>query len=302
MRNIALKIAYQGQNFVGWQCQPIGRTVEGELRKVLVRLHKRTTLHEIPLYGAGRTDSGVHATGQVANFYSDINSSSLPAQCFREAINSLLPKDIRILQSWEAPGNFHARYSARRRIYHYRITQSRACPPEQRQNAWYLRSPRLDIAILNCMVAPLIGEHDFSNFTVARDQTKTKIRHIYAISFYVEGSYIVFRIVGNAFLWHMVRRIVGTTIGLYSQYLKQLSKSNNSVTQPYEPYEELYTQRYELRKQMELYLQNKARLYCQLGHEIAPAHGLTLNEVIYSSNGQFDVVQDITHDENFTSV
>ncbi|WGK68860.1 tRNA pseudouridine(38-40) synthase TruA [Candidatus Haliotispira prima] len=236
LRNIALRIAYQGDSFAGWQYQPRERTVEGELRKALNKLHKRSPVESIrdgvTLYAAGRTDAGVHATGQVANFFSDIRTESLSAPKFREALNSHLSKDVRVLQSREVPGDFHARYSARARVYHYRLIQGRGSSPDQRQNAWYVGTPWLDVAVLNCMVGPLIGKHDFSAFTVARDQAKTKVRRIYAASFYPEGPYLVFRIVGNAFLWHMVRSIVGTAIGLYSQDFGKAGSLGESMAVP----------------------------------------------------------------------
>ena len=140
LRNIALKIAYQGQGFAGWQCQPQQRTVEEELRRALGLLHDDGA--KIQLYGAGRTDSGVHASGQVANFTTQ--NQSIPGSRFREALNARLPKDVRILQSREVEPGFHARYSARARAYEYRIIQNASPPPEQRQHAWYLRAPQLD--------------------------------------------------------------------------------------------------------------------------------------------------------------
>ncbi|MEM9423309.1 MAG: tRNA pseudouridine(38-40) synthase TruA [Spirochaetota bacterium] len=265
-RNIAVKIAYQGQGFVGWQSQARGRTVEDELRGALGKLHKTP----VSLYAAGRTDSGVHATGQVANFYSHLKN--LSGTGFRVALNSLLPKDIRIRQSWEVPPDFHARYSARMRVYHYRMIQGQSCSPDQRQNAWYVRSPKLDTAVLNCMVSPLIGEHDFSAFALAGDQAPTKIRTLSAASFYCEGPYLIFRIAGNAFLWRMVRSIVGTVVGLYSQRMKALQGDFL--------YEQIYEQRHDLRRQIARRLAGEGLCNGHVGFS-APAHGLTLTQVVY---------------------
>ena len=276
MRNIALKIAYRGQGFAGWQCQQQQRTVEGELLRALGLLDSTNRGAKIKLYGAGRTDSGVHASGQVANFTTQ--NQSIPAHRFREALNARLPKDLRILQSREVAQDFHARYSAKARAYEYRIIQTASPTPEQRQNAWYLRAPQMDLAILNCMAAPLVGEHDFSAFTVSGDQAKRKVRSIYAASFYCEGPYLVFRIVGNAFLWHMVRSIVGTLIGLYRRQHKQLC-----ADYPGEKLETLYRGRYELRHQIAAYLlQTK-----HTGFK-APAHGLNLAAVYYQPYLQGD--------------
>ena len=280
-RNIALKIAYQGQDFAGWQRQPKERTVEGELHKALglLKMHSANCGAKIKLYGAGRTDKGVHASGQVANFYTQ--NHSVPAHRFREALNARLPKDVRILQSCEVEPDFHARYSARARAYEYRIIQSASLAPEQKQNAWYLCAPRLDLAILNCMAGPLIGEHDFSAFTVSGDQAKRKVRTIYAASFYCDGPYVVFRIVGNAFLWHMVRSIVGTLIGLYNRQCKHFQNcstacTDHSGTEETTLLEELYCGRYGLRGQIAQYL-----LQTEHSGFKAPSHGLNLAEVYY---------------------
>ncbi len=285
LRNIAIKIAYCGQNFAGWQCQPQCRTVEGDLREALNKLHKGSLeapdQNGVVLYAAGRTDAGVHASAQVANFYTDISARSLAAERFREALNSHLAKDIRILQSWEVPTNFHARYSALARVYHYRIIQDLSCVPEQRSQAWYVRAPQLDVAVLNSMVAPLLGEHDFSAFTVAGDQAKTKVRRVYSLSFYYQGPYIVFRIVGNAFLWHMVRSIVGTAVGLYCQRHKVLARNFAAA----KIYDIMYAQRFELREQMARRLAKQDLSGGHTGFN-APPHGLCLNQVIYAQKNQ----------------
>ncbi len=276
LRNIALRIAYQGQCFAGWQCQPRERTVEAELRQALYKMHK----HEVVLYAAGRTDAGVHATGQVANFHSDIRAESLPAGRFREALNSRLSKDIRILQSWQVPPDFHARHSARARVYHYRIVQGPGCTPEQRQQAWYVRTPELDLAVLNCMLSPLLGEHDFSAFTVAGDQARSKVRRLYAASFYCEGPYLLLRIVGNAFLWHMVRSIIGTAVGLYRHYYQQLEEQTVSAGLWRNLHAEVYAQRHALREQLARRLAGEDLIGGHTGFK-APAHGLSLSQVLY---------------------
>ena len=118
MRNIALKISYDGTNFSGWQRQIIervskNRTVQEEIEKALAKIHG----HSIDLIGSGRTDAGVHAAGQVANFYTDIES--IPADKFVPALNSLMPRDVRIISAYEVPQDFHARFSALSRTYRF---------------------------------------------------------------------------------------------------------------------------------------------------------------------------------------
>lgn len=206
-RNIRLDISYDGTDFQGWQVQTRGRTVQGEIENALKELHRE----DIQLIGSGRTDAGVHATGQVANFCSSL--SSIPAEKFREAVNSHLPRDIRIMKSSEVPATFHARFDARVRIYKYYILHSDAGHAHLR-NYCYLTRGKFDIQHLNRLAAPLIGVHDFTTFAAARDENESKTREIMSASFYPEGNFIVFRIAGNAFLWKMVRSLTGTILSL----------------------------------------------------------------------------------------
>ncbi len=205
-RNICLTIAYDGRDFYGWQRQPNGRTVEGVLRHALAQLHR----HPVQSIAAGRTDTGVHANGQVVNFYSDC--STIPAAKFREALNSLLPPDIRILASQEVPQHFHARRDAQRRIYSYLLYPGSLMPPRWRDYCGSCRSS-LSIGELNRCVAPLVGCHDFSAFAALHHAGQNAIRTVSSACFFPRTPFVVFRIVANAFLWKMVRTIVGTLIG-----------------------------------------------------------------------------------------
>jgi tRNA pseudouridine38-40 synthase len=206
-RNIRLDLSYDGTDFQGWQIQKSGRTVQGEIEKALKKLHGR----DVSLFGSGRTDSGVHATCQVANFHSDI--SSIPEERFREAINSHLPRDIRIMKSRNVAQTFHARYDARVRVYKYYLLHSDAGLAHLR-NYCYLTREKFDINHLNRLAAPLVGVHDFTTFAAARDENKSKIRDLFSVSFYPEGNFIIFKVSGNAFLWRMIRSLVGTIIHL----------------------------------------------------------------------------------------
>lgn len=149
----------------------------------------------------------MHATGQVASFLSDMDS--VPADRFREALNSYLPRDVRILASAEAGAGFHARRSARQRLYRYYISLSAVLLPHLRNYCHWMRR-RPDIRVLNEMASPLVGEHDFSAFAADGDANVSKVRIVTVSSFHAESGMLVYTIAANAFLWKMVRTIVGT--------------------------------------------------------------------------------------------
>ncbi len=210
-RNIKLKISYDGTRFSGWQRQDrkdrAVRTVQGEIEKALAKIHKT----HIPLTGSGRTDSGVHAAGQVANFYTDI--SSIPPERFVHALNSLLPPDVRILSSQEVPASFNSRFDARERTYRYFLHCAAQVPAHEIPYCWPLfRRP--DVRRLNEMAALLSGEIDCSSFAAAGDKSVSKSRFFYGASFFPEGGKLVFEISANAFLWKMARTVLGTLLGL----------------------------------------------------------------------------------------
>lgn len=206
-RNIRIDISYDGTDFQGWQIQNKGRTVQGEIEKALKSLHKTA----VPLIGSGRTDAGVHATGQVANFHSE--NLSIPPERYREAINSHLPRDIRIMKSSVVPDEFHSRYNARIRVYKYYLLHSDAGHAHLR-NYCFLTRGKFDMVQLNRLAAPIVGTHDFTTFAAVRDENESKIRDIFSASFYPEGNFLVFKIAGNAFLWKMVRSLTGTIVHL----------------------------------------------------------------------------------------
>jgi tRNA pseudouridine38-40 synthase len=215
LRNIALTVSYDGTGFLGWQRQSEralgkGRTVQEEIEKALAKMHG----HPVPLIGSGRTDSGVHAVGQVANFHTDI--ARIPPDRFVPALNSLLERDIRVLESREVPARFHARFDARARTYRYFIFCGKRCPAHEMPYVWYLgRHP--DVARLNRMASALSGEIDCTTFTAAGDQSATRSRFLYKAVFYPDGERLVFEIGANAFLWKMVRSITGTLVDLESR-------------------------------------------------------------------------------------
>jgi tRNA pseudouridine38-40 synthase len=218
LRNIRLLIAYDGTDFCGWQRQSGGqcggrregqhggqRTVQGTIEAALEKMHG----HGVPLTGSGRTDAGVHAAAQVANFYSSLGS--IPAERFVPALNSLLPQDLRILEARETRPDFHARFDARSRTYRYYLICGRpALPHELRYALRLYRRPR--IGLLNDYSRLLLGERDCSLFASPRDSSVSRFRYISRCVFFVQGDTLVFEITANAFLWKMVRSILGTLL------------------------------------------------------------------------------------------
>jgi tRNA pseudouridine38-40 synthase len=207
-RTIKLTLAYDGTCFCGWQTQNQGeRTVQSTVESALAQLHN----HDIKLYAAGRTDSGVHAIGQVAHFHSE--HRTLTPELFTDAVNSHLPHDVRVLKSEQVPESFHARFSAQARLYRYYLYFSPVGLPHYRKFCWRLRK-NLNINTLNALARPLVGVHDFSSFSSTQDPSESKEREVFSSCFYTHGPFIVYEICANAFLWRMVRTIVGTIITL----------------------------------------------------------------------------------------
>jgi len=209
-RNIRLVLAYDGTDFEGWQVQSRGRTVQGVLEEALLRMHG----HPVRVLAAGRTDSGVHATGQVASFRTDI--ASIPGRRFSDAVNAYLPRDVRVLCSDEVAWEFHARRSARQRVYRYYTVCGPVLLPHLRAyRHWMRRSP--DLARLNEMAAVLVGEHDFTCFSAEGDANHSKMRRVDVSAFHREGDTLVYTIAATSFLWKMVRTIMGTLFLLEEQ-------------------------------------------------------------------------------------
>ncbi|MFA6506088.1 MAG: tRNA pseudouridine(38-40) synthase TruA [Treponemataceae bacterium] len=204
-RTIRLLLSYDGTDFSGWQRQERNRSVQGEIEHALGILHKKP----VQLFGSGRTDSGVHAAGQVAHFHSPI--ASIPAEKYVVALNALLPRDIRILESRTASGDFHSRFDAKSRTYRYFLICGRPGLPHELRYAWQIwRRPQIDT--LNSMAVALIGETDCSTFATPKDPSESRHRYISHARFQPEGDFLVFEIRANAFLWKMVRSIVGSLL------------------------------------------------------------------------------------------
>ena len=238
-RNIRLLVAYDGTDFQGWQIQKNKRTVQGEMETALKKIHKE----HVTLTGSGRTDAGVHAAGQTANFYTGIQSME-PGR-FVPALNSLLPHDIRVLDARETCQDFHSRFDARMRTYRYYLIVNREALPWEKRYAYNLRR-QPDMVRLNEYARLLKGEMDCSAFAIPGDKSKSRSRFIYNACFFPDGNRLVFEISANAFLWKMVRSVIGTLIhfdekGFASGYLKEVIKSGDStLTGPKFPPEGLF--------------------------------------------------------------
>ena len=244
MRRIRLTIAYDGTNYRGWQIQqptaahPEGSfpTIQGELQRALGQLLPKEAVYGaapeksldpltspdhvdeaaapgiLPVVGASRTDSGVHALGNVACFDTE---STIPAANFPKAINRYLPPDIRVMQADEVSMDFHPRFVPHEKCYEYRIDHGRVANPLTRLYAYNYTYP-LDLERMRAAARELVGVHDFTSFVNPDSQVfehgGDAVREIYSIDILKEGSQLVIRIRGNGFLYHMIRIIVGTLL------------------------------------------------------------------------------------------
>jgi len=214
MRNIKLVIEYKGSNYCGWQVQKNGTSIQS----VIVKAIEKATGENVALSASGRTDAGVHALGQVANFKT---ASNIPSERFAIAINSFLPEDISIVESVEIDADFHARKNAKGKIYRYYIWNS----PRKLSvlSGAATRIPgELDVAEMSKAVKLFEGVHDFAAFKAQGGSTKTSVREIFgasvtevAVPFEIEGGRLVcIELCGSGFLYNMVRIISGTLVEL----------------------------------------------------------------------------------------
>jgi tRNA pseudouridine38-40 synthase len=207
LRTIKLTIAYDGTAYAGWQRQADVDTVQARLEAALAEIEGLA----VTVHGAGRTDRGVHAWGQVASFKLEhgIDTDSLSL-----ALNTKLPDDIRIREVRTMPASFHARFLARRKSYRYRINSTPVANPMERRFAWHI-ADALDLGAMREAGATLIGQHDFAAFqTAAADATvRTTVRTVFDFRIGPEtDDIVVIEVVGDGFLRYMVRTIVGTLV------------------------------------------------------------------------------------------
>lgn len=247
MKRIKLTIAYDGTNYCGWQIQPNGITIEEVINKALSKL----TGEDIAVIGASRTDSGVHAMGNVAVF--DTNTT-IPPDRIAVSLNQRLPEDIVIVHSEEVPVDFHPRYCDCSKTYEYHIINTRIPVPTKRLTNYFV-SYKLNIENMKKAASYLVGEHDFVSFCNVRTDVENTVRTITALDILTNGSEITIRITGNGFLYNMVRIIVGTLIRVGRGF--------------YEP------------EKVKEILEAKDR---KAAGVTAPAHGLMLMEIHYEKN------------------
>lgn len=205
MRNIKLLIEYDGTNYLGWQIQPKGVTIQGLVEEKLALL----TGERVYLIGSGRTDAGVHALGQVAHFKT---KSQMDVRTIQRALNSLLPPDIVIQRAEEVKEGFHARKESRSKVYEYWILNRKIRSPFQHGHAWHIPQ-KLDFRAMEKATQKLLGEHDFSSFRSVGSPTRTAVRKIMQARWKKgRDGLIRFEIEANGFLKQMVRAIVGTLV------------------------------------------------------------------------------------------
>ena len=224
MRRIKLTVAYDGTNYCGWQIQPNGITVEEVLNKKLSKLTKE----DIRIIGASRTDSGVHAMGNVAVFDSE---TTIPPERIAYALNQRLPDDIVVVSSEEVPADWHPRYCNCTKTYEYHILNAQIPDPNRRLNRYFV-SYKLDLDKMREAAGYIIGEHDFASFCNVRTNVEDTVRTVYTLDIEKKDDEITIRITGNGFLYNMVRIIVGTLLrvgrGFYTpEQVKEILEAKN---------------------------------------------------------------------------
>ena len=245
MKKIKLTIQYDGTAYHGWQTQLLDKTIQQTLQGVLSRILNEN----VTVCGSGRTDAGVHALGQVAHF---VTGSKMDLMRMVRGVNSLLPPDIALVKAEAVPPDFHARYSARSRIYGYCIWNLPERSPFYQRYSWHIPQT-LDVDAMLQAAHFLVGVHDFSSFQGADRKQVRPVREVNSVRLRkVRRHLLLFEITANAFLKHMVRNIVGTLVevGLNKMtpdgFKKVLDEKNRETAGP-----------------------------------AAPAHGLFLREVVY---------------------
>ncbi|ENY8714437.1 tRNA pseudouridine(38-40) synthase TruA [Clostridioides difficile] len=243
MRNIKIKIQYNGKNYCGWQKQPDSLGIQGTIERAIYDITKEET----SLIGSGRTDSGVHAIGQIANFKinSGISIENIPT-----ALNAKLPKDISVIEACEVNDDFHSRYSAKGKTYKYLVYNSKFRNPILSEVSYQVKY-ELDFDKMCSEAKSLLGTHDFKGFMSSGSSVKDTVRTIYDIDISKKDDLITFEISGNGFLYNMVRIIIGTLVDM----------GRGRINEPF----------------LDI-IQSKTRSRC--GHT-APAQGLFLKKVHY---------------------
>ena len=234
MKNIKIVIEYDGTDYHGWQCQAnlptVQKTIEDAIRKI--------TREDVKVTGSGRTDAGVHAIGQVANFFIE---TQMDTDTLRKALNSTLPRDISIIKAQEVPDGFHAQFSSRSKVYEYRIFNRPHPPALQRNRVWHIQE-KLDTGKMKEAAAYLERTHDFSVFATADITVKTTVRTVKRVHVRkTREEIILIEIEADGFLKRMVRMITGTLVETgrgkltpegFAQILAEGQKTKNVFTAP----------------------------------------------------------------------
>jgi tRNA pseudouridine38-40 synthase len=202
--NIRLTIAFEGTAYHGWQIQEDAPTVQGLVSAALTKI----TGEPVSLTGSGRTDSGTHARGLAANF---LTGSAIPPSQLIRAVNSILPRDIRILAAQKAPADFHARRSAVSKTYRYQIYRGAIMPPHLLREYFHFPYP-IDIPKMKAAADLFPGDHDFASYAKTSSVSAGTIRRIFRCDLKQKGSRLLLTVEGNGFLHHMVRNMAGTLL------------------------------------------------------------------------------------------
>jgi tRNA pseudouridine38-40 synthase len=233
MFNFKIIIEYDGASYHGWQRQKNANTVQAEIEAAI----KKITKKQVSIIGSGRTDAGVHAFGQVANF---LCATKLSCHVLKKALNSVLPKDIVIKECKKAADDFHARFCAKSKIYNYCILNSETKSAIFRNNCWSIKK-KLNLDNMKKAASLLIGTHDFKAFEGAGSSVKTSVRTVLRLEIIKQSDYIIFEFKASGFLRHMVRNIVGTLVDVglckisiqnFKDILKSKNRNNAGITAP----------------------------------------------------------------------
>ena len=211
---LKLTLEYDGTGFRGWAAQPGQRTVEGVMREAFERVFQNWSALAV----AGRTDTGVHALGQVASL--DVEGGP-PVERAAEALNTVLPDDVAVVAAEESAPDFHARHSARSRSYRYRIYRRRLPSPFEQRRSWWVPWP-VDEGRLVESAGLLLGEHDFRAFTPTETQHDVFLRKVLVASWHARGDALELELTADSFLRHMVRTLVGTMLELQPERIAEL--------------------------------------------------------------------------------
>ena len=214
-RTFKLTLSYDGGAYVGWQRQANGPSIQAEIESALARVEGAP----VTVVGAGRTDAGVHAVGQVASLWL---RNPIPADALGRALNATLPPDIRVVAVDEAPASFHARFDAVAKVYRYRLLRGPVASPFERRYGWHV-GDALDLDRMATAGRLLVGEHDFAAFQATGSDTVTTVRRLHALTLRpgvsgtvpgdeTGGGATLVEVRGDGFLRHMVRIIVGTLV------------------------------------------------------------------------------------------